>query len=380
MHRIVSVYNPEDAWSNPLPPIIPSTLPPAIHVGVPDAESLIFTGEDNAANAFKDNLFLLAEIDHSPASINLKDFFDVAKLLYHGPWVAERYQAIRDIMEKTPEILYPVTRQIITGATKFSAADTFANIYQLAQLRRKTEKIWQSIDVLIVPTFPRPRTVADLAQDPVTPNNELGTYINFVNLLDLCALAVPGKTRVDGLPSSITLIAPHGKDNLLAALGKKLHAQADVLIGATQTAVTENSVPMTTATDDEIEIVVVGAHLSGMALNHELTSRNSRFLRAGTTTKDYKLYALAGGPPMRPGLMRSKTNMGSEIQIEVWAIPKANFTSFMIGIPAPLGIGTVSLADGTSPKGFIMETQGLESAEDISHFGVWRSYIASLNK
>lgn len=377
VHQIISVYNPEDPWSKPLAPIsAPSALPPALRIAIPDAKSRIFGGDKVSENAFIRNLEKLGASDLK--TTDLSDFFSVAQLLYQGPWVAERYQAIRTIIENTPDVLYPVTRDIISSATQFSAADTFASIYQLAALRRKTEKLWQNTDVLIVPTFPRPRTVQDLQQDPITPNSELGTYTNFVNLLDLCALAVPSVTREDGLPSSLTLIAPRGKDSLLAALGKKLHARAGVTIGVTATQVPEATAEKGQANADEMEIVVVGAHLSGMALNHELTSRGARFLRAGSTTKDYKLYALAGGPPLRPGLMRVAPNQGQAIQIEVWAMPTQKIGSFIAGIPAPLGIGSVALADGTTPKGFIMEAIGLDGATDISHLGGWRSYIASL--
>jgi allophanate hydrolase len=239
------------------------------------------------------------------------------------------------------------------------------------------DAIWSQIDVLIVPTYPRPRTVADLQANPIGPNSELGTYTNFVNLLDLCALAVPGKSRSDGFPSGVTLIAPRGKDGLLAALGARIHSAAEGKIGATQTSVPAAEDGRSTASAGEIEVAVVGAHLSGMPLNHELTSRNARFLRACDTRPDYQLYALAGGPPARPGLLRVAEGTGSSIATEVWAISAEALGDFMTGIPAPLGIGTTRLADGTSPKGFIVEAEGLVGAKDVSEFGGWRNYIAS---
>ncbi len=271
-----------------------------------------------------------------------------------------------------------MTRTIIGSATAFSAADAFGGLYRLAELRRAAAAIWSSIDVLMVPTYPRPRTVADLEADPVGPNSELGTYTNFVNLLDLCALAVPGRFRQDGFPSGVTLIAPSGRDDLLAALGERLHAASGVPLGASSTKVPAPFEAIASAAANEIELVVVGAHLSGMPLNHELTSRGARFLRAVPTLPDYRLFALPGGPPYRPGLLRVAPGEGVPIATEVWAISAEGFGSFVAGIPAPLGIGTTRLADGTTPKGFIVESEGLKGAADISAFGGWRAYMKSL--
>jgi allophanate hydrolase len=302
----------------------------------------------------------------------------VASLLYKGPWVAERYHAVRDLIERKPDDFLPVTKAIIGGAVNFSAADAFDGLYKLAALRRRAEPVWSMIDVLVVPTYPRPRTVADLAADPIGPNSELGTYTNFVNLMDLCALAIPGRFRGDGFPSGVTLIAPRGRDGLLAALGERLHAALGGSIGATGAPVPQASNGLSTAAPGEIELAVVGAHLSGMPLNPELTSRNARLLRAVNTKPDYKRYALAGGPPFRPGLMRVADGTGSAIATEVWALTPDALGSFIAGVPAPLGIGTTRLADGTTPKGFIVEAEGIAGAKDISSLGGWRAYIASL--
>jgi allophanate hydrolase len=176
----------------------------------------------------------------------------------------------------------------------------------------------------------------------------------------------------------VTLIAPRGKDGLLAAIGARLHSASGVPIGHTNAPLPQSKDALAVATSGEIELVVVGAHLSGMPLNHELTSRNARFLRAGATSPDYKLYALAGGPPFRPGLMRVASGSGTPIATEVWALTPEALGSFMAGVPSPLGIGTTTLADGTSPKGFIVEAEGIVGAKDVSEFGGWRAYIASL--
>lgn len=380
--RVMAGFDAADAYSRNLPlPPAPGTLPPGLRVGVPDAGSRHFGGDGLSEAAFDAALDDLAAIIPSkPVAIDMAPLFAVAALLYTGPWVAERYQAIREIIEARPESLHPTTRNIIGGATAFSAADAFAGLYKLADLRRAAEAIFARIDVLAVPTYPRPRTLADLEADPIGPNSELGTYTNFVNLLDLSALAVPSRFRSDGFPSGVTLIGRRGADGLLAALGARLHAAAGLTIGAGATPVPPATDGLASAVPGEIELVVVGAHLSGMPLNHELTSRHARFLRAGPTTPDYRLYALPGGPPARPGLMRVADGTGHAIATETWAISAEGFGSFVTGIPAPLGIGTTRLADGTTPKGFIVEAQGIVGATDVSQFGGWRAYVASLAK
>ena len=378
--RIMAAFDPQDAFSKASPiPLAPGALPPGLRIGVPDAAGRQFGGDALSEGAFDAALRDLAGIVAAkPIAVDMTPFFDVANLLYNGPWVAERYQAIRAFIEKTPEALHPTTRNIICGANGMSAADAFAGLYRLADLRRAAEAIWRQIDVLVVPTYPRPRTLADLEADPVSPNSELGAYTNFVNLLDLCALAAPSRFRGDGFPSGVTLIAPRGRDGLVAALGARLHATAGIPLGATQTPTPGAPSGIATAAPGEIELAVVGAHLSGMALNHELTSREARFLRTAMTTPDYKLFALAGGPPQRPGLLRVAAGAGFAIATEVWALSPDGLGSFLAGVPAPLGIGTTRLADGTTPKGFIVEAEGCIGARDISEFGGWRKFIASL--
>ncbi|MCD0417057.1 allophanate hydrolase [Rubrivivax sp. JA1024] len=381
IYRVMATFDRADPWSRPhlSAAAKPAALPPGLRVGVPDMAGRKFAGDLQSERAFDLAVTDLATVVSAPArAVDLSPLFEVASLLYSGPWVAERYQAIRQVIETTPELLHPVTRTIIGSASAFSAADAFGGLYRLAELRRAADAIWSSVDVLMVPTYPRPRTVADLEVDPIGPNSELGTYTNFVNLLDLCALAVPSRFRADGFPSGVTLIAPSGRDSLLAALGQRLHAASEVSVGASSTKVPAPVEASSTVAANEIELVVVGAHLSGMPLNHELTSRGARFLRAVSTTPDYKLFALQGGPPFRPGLLRVAPGEGAPIATEVWGISAEGFGSFVAGIPAPLGIGTTRLADGTTPKGFIVEAEGLKGATDISAFGGWRAYMKSL--
>jgi allophanate hydrolase len=302
--------------------------------------------------------------------------FAVAALLYDGPWVAERYAAIRPILESRPEIIHPTTKAVISVATRFNAADAFAGLYRLAELRRESDAIWDRVDVLAVPTYPRPQTRAALDADPIGPNSELGTYTNFVNLLDWCALSVPGRRRSDGFPAGITLLGPRGSDGLLAALGARLHSASASGLGTSEMPVPAPATGPTRAGPSEIELVVVGAHLSGLPLNRELTERGGRYLRSAATRPDYRFFALPGGPPQRPGLLRVAAGTGGPVETEVWALSPSAFGEFVAGIPAPLGIGTLHLADGTAPKGFLVEAAGIEGAMDITATGGWRNFIA----
>ncbi len=366
-----------DPWSRALPvAATPSGLPPGLRLGVPDAAGLRFGGDGLSEAAFAATVADLEVLAGTGTPIDFAPMFAVAALLYDGPWVAERYAAIRPVMETRPGILHPTTRAVIAAANRYSAADAFAGLYSLAALRRSADAVWDRVDVLAVPTYPRPQTCAALGDDPIGPNSELGTYTNFVNLLDWCALAVPGRLRADGFPAGITLLAPRGSDGLLVALGARLHAASAGRIGAGTMPVPAVALGSVQAGPGEIELAVVGAHLSGLPLNRELAERGARYLRTVTTEPDYRFYALPGGPPQRPGLLRVAAGEGGPIETEVWALPPAAFGTFVAGIPAPLGLGTVRLADGTAPKGFLVEAAGVTDAADITQFGGWRGYMA----
>jgi allophanate hydrolase len=370
---IAAGFDPADGYSRPIA-LGNAVRPPVVRLGVPDAASMVLDS-DIARSAFAAALAAFPDFGAKPKPIDLAPFYAAAQRLYEGAWVAERYAAIRDFVEKKPEAIFPVTRQIIEGSRRFSAADAFADQYRLADLARATGAVWNEIDVLVVPSMPDICTVDQIAADPLVPNRRLGTYTNFVNLLDLCAIAVPGPFRSDGRAAGVTLIAPAGRDGLLAALAAEIHARAGVAIGATGRALPDAPLPKPAAAG--IPIAVVGAHLSGMALNHELTARGGTLAKATTTAPAYRLYALPGGPPHRPGLVRVAAD-GAPIAVEVWSLPPAAFGDFVAGIPSPLGIGTLALSDGTSVKGFLCEAIVTDGAKDITSFGGWRAYVASL--
>lgn len=368
-----------DPWSRALPLGRPGAVPPKLRIAVPRPEHLDVAGDAAAAASFTAAVERAKTLGAEIVPLDMAPFYETARLLYEGPWVAERYLTIRDLLAKDPEAILPVIRQVIAGRPLPDAAETFAARYRVAELALVAKAAMKGIDALMVPTAPRPVTLAEMAADPIGANSLLGRYTNFVNLLDLCALAIPASLAADGTAAGVTLIAPAGHDAVLAGIGQALHAAAGLPLGATglpHPAVTPAPVRAAPAA---IEIAVVGAHLSGMPLNRELTDRGGSFLRATTTTADYRLFALPGGPPARPGLIRVGAG-GAAIALEVWSLPPEGFGRFVSGIPSPLGIGTLALADGTSVKGFLCETIATEGARDVTEFGGWRAFVAAQAK
>jgi allophanate hydrolase len=311
----------------------------------------------------------VSEIDFTP-------FYEVARMLYEGAWVAERMTVIEDLLRRTPKAIHPVTRAVVGKADGLTAADAFRGIYRLAALKRAAEPLLAAVDCLCVPTIPTFYSLADLQADPIGPNSRLGTYTNFVNLMDLCGIAVPVAARGDGRPGSVTLLARAGGDGLVAGLAEALHRDAGVTLGATGWPQPAGHASGPAATADEMVLAVVGAHMTGLPLNGALTSRGGRFLEATATAPAYRLHALAGGPPARPGLIRVDKG-GTAIALELWALPKAMVGDFLATVPSPLSLGRVTLADGRVVTGFLVEQAGLTDARDISAHGGWRAFLAA---
>ncbi|KAJ3950374.1 uncharacterized protein N0V96_001518 [Colletotrichum fioriniae] len=313
-----------------------------------------------------------------------KDFsplFRLASLLYEGPWVAERYAAIRDFIETNGDKMDPTVREIILKAKDFNAADLFASEYLRQELTREIEDQFGNFDAILVPTSPTFPTIEDLAREPIKENAYLGTYTNFVNFMDWTALAIPAGFRSDGLPFGITLISSTWDEPKLLSLAREWLCTASRPLGATKIERLETRKLDAVAAGEPktTRLVVVGAHLTGSPLNKDLTSRGGTLETATTTSPSYKFYSLnTGGTVKKPGLQRVQTG-GSAIQVEVWSMPTTEFGSFLSTVPSPLGIGSVELVDGSWAPGFICEPYGLEGATDITHFGGWRAFIKSLS-
>jgi allophanate hydrolase len=341
--------------------------------GVPRPSQLEFFGNNDGKQLFDAMLRTVERLGGILVEIDFTPFLETAKLLYHGPWLAERYLAIREFFDREPDKVFPVTRQIIEAGRGPSAVDAFIGYHRLQELRRATETIWQSVDTLIVPTAGRQYAISEIQSNPIALNTELGYYTNFVNLLDLCAMAVPAGFQPDGLAFGVTLIAPSWHDDALCALADTLHRDQDLPLGGTQKRIA--ATPKLAGTDSGlIQVAVCGAHMSGLPLNKELTERGARLVRTCRTAAGYRLFALPGGPPERPGLLRGET--GGAIELEVWEMPVVAFGSFVGGIPAPLGIGSIELEDGSRVKGFLCEAHATKAAHDITEFGGWRTYLA----
>lgn len=366
-----------DPFSRALPLGRPGAVPPRLRLGVPRAQDRDFAGDPAAQASFDLAMARAEQLGATLVPLDMTPFNDTATLLYHGPWVAERWLAIRDLYQREPDAILPVIREIIAGKPLPDAAQTFAARYRLAELALAAKAALKGIDALMVPTAPRPVTLAEMAADPIGANSMLGRYTNFVNLLDMCALAIPVSLAADGTAAGVTFIAPAGQDAALAGIGRAFHAASGLPLGATGLAPAPLADLPAAAAPSTIEIAVVGAHLSGMPLNGELTSLGGTFLRATTTTPDYRLFALPGGPPARPGLVRVAAGEGTAIALEVWALPPEGFGRFVASIPSPLGIGTLALADGTRPKGFLCETIATQGARDVTSFGGWRAFVAA---
>jgi allophanate hydrolase len=522
---IMAGFDDNDPYSRRRPLQGPGA-PPTVRLGVPQPGQRIFFGDGRAAADYAEALDRLARLGAVIVDIDIEPFYETARLLYEGPWLAERYAATRDLIASSPQSMHPVTLQIILDGARPSAVDAFMAFYRLEQLRRIVQRQFEAIDALVLPTAPTLYTVDQVLADPIGLNSRLGTYTNFVNLLDLCGLAVPAALHPGpsgAAPFGITLLASGGNDGLLAAIGRRFHADIALPLGAlnrkaqpsaaplpgappladraipwgeavssaspqSKSAVADfdrsisgpnprnsevrlgkgagggsgglapkgptgttgarlrldvatdsspppcgegsgvgvepvgtfppqgvrestrlNLAPMgTTATPDPspqgekggsarcdhpalagegsegeigdaVLLAVVGAHLSGMPLNHELRAHGSRFVVATATAPDYRLYALPGAIPPKPGLLRVAAGQGSAITLELWAMPLEAFGRFAAAVPLPLSIGSVRLADGRWVKGFLVEAEAVNGARDISSFGGWREFVAKAN-
>ncbi|MFN4128698.1 MAG: amidase family protein, partial [Paracoccaceae bacterium] len=302
-------------------------------------------------------------------------FREAAALLYDGPWVAERLAAVEGFFATNAADFDPTVRKIIAGATQYTSVDAFNGLYRLNLIKQQVAPVWDAVDVLMLPTSPTTCTVADMLADPIVRNSQFGRYTNFVNLMGLAAIAVPAGFGPSGLPAGVTLIGPAFSDDALVPFAGAMHAAAACGMGHDVAApVPPAALPKVPA--DWLPIAVVGAHLTGMPLNHELTGPGGVKLAETTTAPGYRLYALAGTVPPKPGLIYDPAFAGPGIAVEVWALPAAAFGAFVARIPAPLGIGKLTLANGTAVSGFLCESHALQAAEEITAFGGWRAYRA----
>jgi len=375
--RALAGFDPEDpcsqreadAW-DPRPGI----APPRLRIATARASQLAIDDREYAelfsrAVAAAEGCFgPVIEVDFDP-------FFRAGAQLYGGAWVAERLEAAGPLLAREPEAFHPTVRGIFERARSYSAPDVFAVLHELQALRTQVEPLWRNVDLLLVPTTPAIYRIEQVLADPLGLNQRLGLYTSFANLLDLCALAVPAGFRGDGLPFGISLIARRGRDALLTSVGRTLHLLLSATAGATgQPVAAPPQAPV--RGDDRVALAVVGAHLSGEPLNHQLTDLGARLLCATRSAPRYELYALPTTPP-KPGLVRvAASAQGHAIELEVWQLAHEALGRFMDGVRAPLCIGTVELENGSQVLGFLCEGAAARGQRDISSFGGWRAFLA----
>jgi allophanate hydrolase len=346
--------------------------------GVPQAEQLEFFGDRAAQELYERALERLRALGGEPVRFDFVPFRATGELLYGGPWVAERLAALGAFFERRPNAVEPVVYRTISAAKKLSAVDAFNGMYRLRELEQLTAASWSVFDVMLLPTTGTIYTIEQVRAEPVTLNANLGYYTNFVNLLDLAAVAVPFGFRENGTPFGVSLIGPRNDDRALLALADALHRSQSPEIGATGVRISDLGALAAAPVDDSaVELAVVGAHLSGQPLNHELVNRGGRLVRTCRSSPDYRLYALSGTVPPKPGLLREPGFSGPGIEVEVWELGVEAFGSFVAGVPPPLGIGTITLDDGSKVHGFVCEAYAIGTAREITEFGGWRAYLAA---
>jgi allophanate hydrolase len=344
--------------------------------GVPTP--LEFFGDEAYATLYAQAVERLKVLGGTAVAFDYAPFRDAAQLLYSGPWVAERTAAVGAFIEGADDNagVWPTTRQIVMGGREYSAVDAFEGQYELAELKARAATEMHGLDVLVLPTAGTTYKLADLAREPVLYNSHLGHYTNFVNFFGLAALAVPAGFRPDGMPFGITLIGRPYSERALLAFGARWQRAVPLPLGKTASLLPPPACDPVVA-EDRVSIAVVGAHMSGLPLNGQLTDLDGRLERADRTAPLYRFYALPGGPPHRPGLVRVAAG-GGAVDLEIWSLPAEKAGAFLRMVPAPLGIGTIELADGHTVQGFLCEAYATDGARDITALGGWRAYLKSL--
>jgi allophanate hydrolase len=364
---VVAGFDPQDAYSRRMGPE-PASLGAAFRFGVPRPNQLQFFGDGEAAILFAAAVRRLEAMGGTAVEIDVGPLLEAAKLLYSGPWVAERTVAVEDLLHANPGAIHPVVRAIVQGGVGVTGVDAFKGLYALADHARAAEAMWAAADLLLLPTTPTIYRVREVLAEPFALNANLGLYTNFVNLLDMSAIAVPAGFRANATGFGVTLMGPAWADRALFDLARRYEEISPMpetppldLAGKSQT----------------VKLAVVGAHLAGMPLHWQLTSRDARLAASTRTAPVYRLYAMAGTTPPKPALIHVGDG-GAAIALEVYELSVEAFGSLVVEVPPPLAIGTVTLEDGNDVKGFVAEPRALDGAEDVTAHGGWRAYIASL--
>lgn len=374
-------YDEEDAYSRENPYANQSrqygkrTGP--LTIGVIKSDQLEFFGDEAYRTCYQSTLDSLQQEGVEFQEIDFSPFVEAAKLLYEGPWVTERYLAAKPLIDENPDAIFPVVRNIIEPGKDALASELFSAQYRLQALKVECDNLLSTVDCLLTPTAGTCFTIEQMLEEPVLRNSQLGHYTNYMNLLDMSSLAIPTAMCASGMPFGVTLVGPAFADRTLLSIAKRFEPYFKLPLGASSIEPEYSDVAPISRTD-QIDVLVCGAHLDGLPLNWQLRERGATLKQSTKTAPGYRMYALAGGPPFRPGLVFDESTSG-QIEVEIWSIPAAEFGSFVAGIPAPLGIGKVKIEDGSMVSGFICEPYGIEGAQEVTHLGGWRAYVKTLS-
>ena len=362
---VAAGFDPRDSYCR-REPESGSHIGQSFRFGVPNPSQRQFFGDAESAALFEEAVRRLAAAGGNPVEVDIAPLLDAAKLLYSGPWVAERTAAADRLLKSNPGAIHPVVRAILQGGVGVSGVDAFRGLYALQDFARAAEALWGVVDILLLPTAPTIYRLSEVLAEPVALNSNLGHYTNFVNLLDMSAVAVPAGWRANHTGFGVTLVGPAWADGALLAVAERYESAAPL----------PEAPPLDLgARSETVRLAVVGAHLHGMPLHWQLTSRDARLAASTTTAPTYCLYAIADSVPPKPALVHVGAQ-GAAIAVEVYEMSTAAFGSFVAEVPPPLAIGSVTLTSGEVVKGFVAEPRALDGAEDITHLGGWRAYIA----
>ncbi|MEY2605624.1 MAG: allophanate hydrolase [Verrucomicrobiota bacterium] len=367
---VAAAYDPRDPYSRRLEPW--TLFPGKVRIAVLSSLDLV---DEPFRLLYRQTVERMEKLGHSTVEIDITPFLDIAKLLYGGPWVAERFAAVGTFIEDHPDAVHPVVRDIILGGREYSAVDAFEAQYMLERFRQETVPVWANSDVLLLPTAPTIFKIDEIQVDPIARNSRLGIFTNFMNLLDLAGVAMPAGFSDRGLPFGVTLVGPAFSDVGLLELAEGYLQSLKPTLGGTKEAYPAAEPSTFDRNPKTARIAVVGAHLSGLPLNHQLTGRGAKLIETTETAPEYRFYALPDTNPRKPGLIRTEPGGGASITVEIWELTHDAFGSFVADVPSPLAIGTLRLQDGRLVKGFLCESVAAQHAEDISQFGGWRKYL-----
>jgi allophanate hydrolase len=362
---VLAGFDENDPYSRPLPESVPC-LGESVCIGVPRPEQLVFHGDAEAARLFQSAADRLLRLGAKTVEIDAAPLLEAATLLYEGPWVAERTAVLDELLQRSPDAIHPVVRAIVQAARGLSAVDAFRGFYALQEYLREAEKIWRGIDALLMPTTPTIYRLSEVFAEPTLLNSRLGLYTNFANLLDMSVIAVPAGFRENATGFGVSLIGPAWADRRLLELARRFESLQPLVRPRLDQA----------SGAETVKLAVVGAHLAGMPLHWQLTSRRARFCARTRTAPLYRLYAMRDQTPPKPALVHVGPG-GASIELEVYELELAAFGSLVAEVPAPLAIGAVILADGATVRGFIAEPRAIEGAHDITSAGGWRAYLAA---